>query len=339
MTVRIGLMVVVVALVSGCVPLAGGWDVSALRERYPEAMNESGQRLGDTPPYFIPHRDAAVLFLCRFSTRAPIRVSLPGGATKSERSAIRVALDGWEEAGLGIEFSEVAAESAMIEIRFADSPTGPSGVAFAGTGYTVSDCGFEADWADWAERNRGTESEDPVPAHLTAALVHLRRSNTDVLGHEVMLGVDELVGVALHELGHALGFPGHVATADSVMSKSTDMVRRFGRRLLTGDGFAAPSLVSLYGLPSGTVVGSTAVPAEDLALFNTARAFAEDSNWRGPYVRVGEHSAKLSWWRDGVPIAALEIRDYRESLNSGLPLAFSPGRFERALRAPEPPAS
>jgi len=225
-------MLAVATIAVGCVPLSGGWDVASLRERHPDVMRRAGQRLGDTPPYFMLHRDSAILFLCRFSTQTPIRVSLPGGVTKSERSAIRVALHGWENAGLGLRFSEVAEESAMIEIHFAEPPTDSKAVVVAvvGTGYTVSDCGFRPDRAGLAEWDADAKSHAPLPAQLTGAIVHLRRSNTDMLGREIMLNVDELVGVALHELGHALGFPGHVATPDSVMTKTTDTVRRFGRR-------------------------------------------------------------------------------------------------------------
>lgn len=327
-------MLAVATIATGCVPLSGGWDVASLRDRHPDVMHRAGQRLGDTPPYFILHRDSAVLFLCRFSRQEPVRVSLPVGATKSEASAIRVALDGWENAGLGVRFQEVIGESAMIEIHFAEPPTASRAVVVAvvGTGYTVSDCGFRSDLAGW---DADGEAHEPLPAQLAGAIVHLRRSNTDMLGHEIMLGVDELVGVALHELGHALGFSGHVATPDSVMSKSTDTVRRFGRRLLAGDGFAAPSLAALYALSSGTVVGSAPVGEEEMAVFEAAKAFAESRNWRGPFVRVGESSANLNWRSGGSVVASLEVRDYYESLRSGTPLAFSAAPFERASRTSE----
>jgi hypothetical protein len=344
-------MAAVVAITTGCVPLSGGWDVDSLSDRHPEAMNLSGQRLGDTPPYFVLHDDSAVLFLCRFSKQTPISVSLPSGVTKSERTAIRVALSGWENAGLGIQFDEVMlGEPAMIEIYFAEAPirslttenqtqTPAQTIAVIGTGYTVSDCGFEA---KGSELEMDFDSAPSFPVHLTGAIVHLRRSNTNMLGQEIMLSVDELVGVALHELGHALGFPGHVATTRSVMSRSTDSVRRFGRNLLSGGGFSAPSLVALYDLPSGIVVGRVPVGEEDAALFGAAVAFAEVSDWQGPFVRVGESSANLNWRSNGSIIGSLDVRDYQQRLLAGSPLVFSPSTFERALRTLEsslPPAT
>jgi hypothetical protein len=178
---------------------------------------------------------------------------------------------------------------------------------------------------------------DSLPAHLSGAIVHLRRSNTDMLGQEIMLSVDQLVGVTLHEVGHALGFSGHVATTNSVMSRSTDTVRRFGGRLLAGHGFAAPSLAALYALPSGTVVGSVQVEEGDLALFEAAKDFAAGREWSGPFVRVGESSANLGWRSAGSLIGTLELRDYHETLKSGAPLSFSPGPFERALRTGDHP--
>jgi len=159
-----------------------------------------------------------------------------------------------------------------------------------------------------------------------------------MLGREIMLNMDELVGVALHELGHALGFPGHVATPDSVMTKTTDTVRRFGRRLLAGDGFAAPSLVALYALPSGTVVGSAPLEEGAMAAFDAAKALAESRSWRGPFIRVGESRANLNWRSGGSVVASLEVRDYFEGLRTGTPLSFSEIPFERALRALERPA-
>ena len=261
----------------------------------------------------------------------PILVSLPSGATPSERSAIRVALEGWQNAGLGIRFEEVAETSAKIEIRFAASPTGSemNAVPVAGTGYTVTDCEFDAGWAD---REATAKWDERLPAHLSRAIVHLRRSNTDMLGQEVMLSVDELVGAALHELGHALGFPGHVATSSSVMAKSTDTVRRFGRRLLSEGRFAAPSLAALYALPSGTVVGRAQMSKEEIALFDAARLFAQSRNWRGPFVRVGERSANFHWLSGKSPAGRLEVRSYRASLESGAPFLFSASPLERELR-------
>ncbi len=75
MVFRLEMMVAVLAVLAvatGCVPLSGGWDVDSLGDRHPEAMAQPGQRLGDTPAYFIPRGTSAVLFLCRFSKQSPI---------------------------------------------------------------------------------------------------------------------------------------------------------------------------------------------------------------------------------------------------------------------------
>jgi hypothetical protein len=330
--VRFGTVAALLIVMTGCVPLSGGWDVRPLVDHQPQVMRRAGQRLGDTPPYFIPFGDSALLFLCRFSTQSPVSVSLPPSANQRERSAIRVALDGWVNAGLGIRFNEVAGDEvagdpAMIAIRFAEPASDPGAVEarFVGTGYAVSDCLLEADW------ELAAVSDGPLSAQLVAATIYLRRSNTDMLGHEILLSGDQLVGAALHELGHALGFPGHVATPNSVMAKSTDTIRRFGRRLREGDGFAAPSLATLYALPSGIVVGSASLSDGQKALFDATAKLARSRGWQGPFVRVGDHSANLNWRDRGAMVRSLDIRSYLAVLRSGQPLTFSVGPPERAL--------
>ncbi len=334
MFLRSEMLAALLAVATGCMPLSGGWEVGSLRERHAEVLARPGQRLGDTAPYFIPHGTSVVLFLCRFAKQSPISVSFPSDASAREVYAIQAALEGWSNAGLGIRFEGGDADSAMIDIRFVETPVRSQSqrASTPGTGYTVTDCGFDSGWGVAAEAG------ELLPARLTRAVIRVRRSNNDMLGREVALGEDELVGVVLHELGHALGFPGHVATPDSVMAESTDTVRRFGRRLRAGRGFAAPSLAALYALPSGTVVGRRGISAEQAALFTTAVELARSRDWHGPFVRVGERHANLNWRVGGRPAGTLEVRGYREALRLGQPLFFSTSPFERALRGEMEPA-
>jgi hypothetical protein len=316
-------------MLSGCVPFAGQWDVASLRVRHPELLASTGQRLGDTTPYFIPSGQSAILFLCHFPSQSTVSVSLPSNATEREQSAIRLALEAWGNAGLGLRFEEVPEALAMIKIHLvAPASIGPVGARTIGTGFALSDCGFNSGW------EVAGETDGPIPARLLGSVVALRTSKTDMLGREVRLTEDELVGAALHELGHALGFSGHVATPDSVMSKTTDWVRRFGRDLRRGGEFSAPSLVALYAVPSGTVVGRVALSESSAALFDAVMQLALSQNWQGPIVRAGERAVSLNWQKSNAPIGSLTIRDYRESLGSGQPLSFSKSSLEGLLSRP-----
>ena len=160
-----------------------------------------------------------------------------------------------------------------------------------------------------------------------------------MVGREVQLTEDELVGAALHELGHALGFAGHVSTPDSVMARTTDTVRRFGRDLRRGRGFSAPSLAALYAVPSGTVVGRVALAASSAALFDAVMKLAGSRGWQGPIVRAGDSAVSLSWHKSNAPIGSLTLGDYREGLASGLPLSFSKSSLEQWLSGPRSRAS
>lgn len=326
MSYRFWMILSLLPMVTGCVPLAGQWDVASLAERHPGLLDSPTQRLGDTTPYFIPRGNSALLFLCHFPRRSTISVSLPADATALEQSAIRLALEGWANAGLGIRFEEVPEDAAMIKISLALPPNaGFSETLSIGSGFAVSDCGLDSGWEAAAEMDR------PLPARLLRARVYLRTSKTDMLGREVKLTEDEFVGAALHELGHALGFSGHVATQDSVMTRTTHSVRRFGRRLRQGGGFSAPSLAALYAVPSGTVVGSAALADSSAALFRAAMKLASSQKWQGPIVRAGESTVTLSWHKSNSQMGSLAIRDYRESLRSERPLSFSASSLARVL--------
>lgn len=325
----IGGMLVLVLLATGCTPLVGGWDVSKLEPHASTIAEFEGNRLGDTPPYFLPHGNSALLFLCRFRTDAPIAVSMPDTASAEQLAAIRLALEGWANAGLGIEFVEAQVSDAVIDIRIvtgalSDRPGDPRPQR---TGYTVSECEVDPRWHATAK------VEGPLPVSLARATVVLRTSNTNMVGREVSLTQDELVGTALHELGHALGFPGHLATLDGVMTKSTDTVRRVGRELREGRGFRSPTLAALYALPNGTLVGQVDFAPGESAVFDRAMRRAEGSGWPGPIIRVGEEHAAIHWHDGAGRRRTLRMPGYHEMLRTRQPLRFASGRLESSLRA------
>jgi hypothetical protein len=99
----------------------------------------------------------------------------------------------------------------------------------------------------------------------------------------------------LHELGHALGFQGHVARGSSVLSRSVDTVQRVGRRVLAGHPLEAPAVRALYAVASGRVVARSRVAAARTRPFDAMQALARSRDLSGPFVRVGDRLARMAW--------------------------------------------
>lgn len=275
-----------------CAGSPAGWDVGDLEDRYP-GVAVPGHRLGEALPYFALAGDDLALFLCRWVGDGPVPVWLPASATPAETAVLERALQAWEGAGLGVRFAprpwqdEPPQAGIVFELVEAQAGEGT-----AGTGDTIVDCAIPVE-VDAA-------SESPVDAELQYASIHLRRSLPDALGRPVPLAASELLGAAIHELGHALGFPGHVARGPSVMVAhgQVDAARRWGRRIESGETLEAPTLAALYAAPSGVRVGRLPLTRSQADPLRAVTAVASRAGLRGPYVRVGTHSARILW-RDG----------------------------------------
>jgi hypothetical protein len=309
------------AAVVGCAPGQGGWDPDALGAYRHDVDAHPGQRLIDVLPHLQPDRDGGALFLCRWSTVAPIPVSLPLDASAKERRLLRSALAAWAESGLGVRFIE-SPRAARLEIRFADIER--DGWAPSGAGDTIADCAISADFY-------AAPQPDRVAADMSFASIYLKRMELDSLGRARPLSDEELMGTMLHELGHALGFAGHAAQGDSIMGPAPERARRHGRAVLAGKRFRDPTLAALYALPSGIVVGRIAL-AEDQRRVGTRLAnMAAEAGWRGPWSRVGDDSARLLW-REGDGIAAaLDLAQWPARLRAGQAGAFEPNRRARSM--------
>lgn len=264
-------------LVTGCVPARGGWNLSDLSPDMRSEVSGGEARLLDLLPQPLPLGEEVILFLCRWPTDRPIAVGFPVDATARERRLLNQALDAWEGAGLGVSFEEVEATQAQLEIEF---PTLAQGRP-KGTGDAMADC-----------RIRLPQKESlQVEAHLTWASIHLVRELRNWKGQWVALSDDELLAAMLHELGHALGFPGHVASGNSIMLAERAIVRRIARSVAQGGALPAPELAALYRLPSGVRVGRLALdPAQQRTL---ATFDAQTQGLEGPFTRVGDLRARF----------------------------------------------
>jgi hypothetical protein len=287
----------VVAL--GC---GGVWDVEALESRNPPLRTAGAHRLGDATPYLLPLEDQLTLFLCRWGVERPLRASLPPRATPRERRLLERALRAWEEAVPGLHFAvDVSVPEPDLAIRF-ETPS-PERSA-----QTAAECGVDLD---------APRDEERLAARLVSARVALRRTHRNWRDQEVELTDEELLGSALHELGHALGFQGHARRGPSVMVRSLDDVRLAARRLLTGKPFRDATVAALYRVPSGSVVGRHRLPVGRTAPLDRLRAAAARHGLAGPVVRVGDQGARIAW------------QDPR-----GADYAFFMDRVEEVLRDP-----
>jgi hypothetical protein len=124
-----------------------------------------------------------------------------------------------------------------------------------------------------------------------------RHTAGDWRGKSRDLTPDELAGTVLHELGHALGFQGHVRRGDSVMVAEVERIPRAGKALLAGERFGDATLQALYALPNGAVVWREPVEPNRTELVDGMGRLAEQHGLDGPFVRVGEGAGRI-FWRD-----------------------------------------
>jgi hypothetical protein len=320
-------LLAVAGMLAACVPPV--WDPARLEEREPRLRALGDHRLGDATPYLLPVQDAGVLFLCRWETADPIPVSLPPDATPEQLGALEAALRAWQGAGLGVRFQPGAPAGVGIELRIVAEP-GEGEVATRAAS-TVADCAVDP---------HGETRGDRLAARLVFASIHLRVAWTDPLGRRVETGSADLAGVALHELGHALGFQGHVRSGESAMRYGVEAMRRAGRRLLAGEAFRDDTLRALYSVASGEVVGRLALPPGRSRPVDRLLALARSGGLEGPVARMGDREGQILF-RDGDGAAyAIWLRGVAGAL-AGRPqeLLVMPGpRAERLLSLRSRPA-
>ena len=272
-------------LLCGCVePRA-----SAVDARFPALRDIPSHRLADAHPFLLPAASRVTLFFCRWPRDTALPVSLPLDASPDERAAIEKALRAWEGAGLGVRFVTIEGGSAPIEIRFEDEALaiGKGG----DMGNAVVDCRL-------APLSEQTDPGIVRGAELARAQLRIaRKTAPSWQGKARPLTPAELTGTVLHELGHALGFQGHVRRGDTVMVREVERIPRAGAALLAGASFADPTLRALYQLPSGAVLSSAPVEAWRTDLVDRMARLAEQEDLDGPYARVGESAARI-FWRD-----------------------------------------
>jgi hypothetical protein len=270
----------------GCAarPFAG----DELAARFPELGAGGGARLAELTPYLWPHAGELTWFTCRFDTALPVPVGVRDGASAEERAALDAALGAFERSALGVRFTRVPPEEASIVVEFVDGEA--ASASGEGAGNTIADCRLAP--ASLAARGPVIEAE-----LASASIVFGRGGARDALGRAHPLTPEERTGALLHELGHALGFQGHVRRRESVMGNGLEGRRDAGRAALEGRALDDPALAALYRLPSGTVLARAPVPVARTQLVDRMARVAVRESLAGPFARVGDQVARI-FWRD-----------------------------------------
>jgi len=213
-----------------------------------------------------------------------------------------------------------SAESPEVEIEI-DSVEEENGPGPDGLGDTLSEC-------DVSAAGGGDSSARGVLRH---AQIRMRRVRADVLGRMQPASAQEWVGALMHELGHALGFAGHVATGDSMLVVDESQLRRAGRRALEGRSDVDGTLAALYRLKPGRVLGVRALHAgvEDWleALRENDRRQRESGVARvETLASTGDREARIVWrYADGIRWM-IRFPHWASELRSGAELSARPGR-------------
>jgi len=251
-------------------------------------------------PYVLPLAQEVVFLTCRWPLERPLSVALPEDASDEERLAIEVALRAWEEAGLGVRFSPSSPDLAAIRLSLTPEAVERDD-GRPGIGRAWVDCGA---------------GEKDAPELVSARIELARRTPPDWRDHTRPVSSEELAGIALHELGHALGFQGHVRGGDVPMVRNAETLRRLGQRILRGGSIRSPGLRALYAHPTGHELQRTPVSQWRTGRVDRLAALAPELGWQGPFLRAGDASASVFWLDDGGSEVGFWIANLAETLSN-----------------------
>jgi hypothetical protein len=292
-----------------------------LAARFPSLGAGERARLAELTPYLLPYAGELTWFTCRFAVELPVPLAVRDGASEDERAALEAALGALERSSLGVRFARVPPEEASIVVEFVEG--GAPSAEGEETANTIADCGLELG---------SVALRADLDAELAgASIVVGRRGFEDALGRRRALSPEELTGSLLHELGHALGFQGHVRSG-SVMGRGLEDLGRAGRAALEGRALDDAALGALYALPSGTVLARVPVPAARTQLVDRMARVAAQEDLAGPFARSGDAMARI-FWRDARGVEyGLQVGDLAGVLgDAGSVVVLPESRTRRVL--------
>ena len=324
--------VLLVAVLLGCVPTVGGWDVDALHSELPILGRGAPNRIGDLTPYPALVGDALALVVCRFEEASVVRVEVEGDDWPEEwshRALEAVAFDGVRlkltSAG------DVNSAEAGPRIRV-QSIAGPEALGPVGLGDTLAEC----DVSSAIARDAHALSPRRVTGVLREVTIRLRRRLRQQTGKVFEASEAEWGAAFLHELAHGLGFAGHVATGESVVQREQSGLRWIGRNVAEGQRIPTPNLDALYLIPNGYVLGEANVDAGAAELLRAVSQLVAERTERvgppvGPRATAGDREARLAWrWPGGLAIA-LRFPDWSGELKRKEPITVEPSAATRLL--------
>ena len=195
---------------------------------------------------------------------------------------MRRVLDVWERMGLGLRFVEVPASGAQLTLVAVDGSVKRDDGS-QGAGRSITDCHLRGEGA-------------AARAELVHARVEVARAaGPGPLGKMHPLDANAWLGVWAHELGHALGYQGHVRRGDDPMRLEPDHQRFVGARIKAGEAVVSAALQALYAQPSGTLLGRSPLPAGRTDSLDEIHALARRADAVGPFLRSGDRSARIFW--------------------------------------------
>lgn len=311
--------------VLACVPPRGGWDSEALLRGAPGLAAQGDHRLGDMVPFpalAIGGEDGEAsvgveLVACRFAPGSTVRVEASGPGWAEELGGRALAALAEPLAPLGLTLERAAAPPAEIVILAYE---GLEADAPEGLGDTLVEC--DVSRAGPGEAVRGV---------VNRAEIRMRRSGYDEAGRLRRAEDAAWIGALLHELGHALGFSGHVATGRSLLVRDQGILRDLGREVLRGDAIADPTLAALHRLAPGMSLGERPLSplglkwAEAILALDRRRAAA--GNPRVALVAsAGDREARLGFrYADGTRLV-LRFPRWAEGIRRGGPVLAVPDR-------------
>jgi hypothetical protein len=326
-------------LLFACVSPRGGWDVRALVAKAPSISQIKGQRIGDLLPFPALDGDRIALVACRFAGPARVRVGARDAQWPASwgEAALRSLNQGLAGVDLELVMQAGAVPDAKPEIEIvmieAVGREGPMGLGDTLTECDVSPSGGQRDSPDASPRGAGEE----VRGRLIGAKIRMRLAQHNVKGLVQYATAEEWVGAFMHELGHALGFSGHVAVGNSVLVRDESRIRALGRGALDGQAIDVPTLEALYRLRPGERLGSRPVRRDELGWLHAIDAFYRDRPGDEQGLRlissVGDEAARLVWRDSAGRELAVRFPQWRAELRKGGAITLRPDRATRRLLA------